>query len=55
MIHLLGIKSNTDFPKKIELHNNHKENCRKITQQKVLSKQTNANAEILKPKKGQVN
>lgn len=38
MTHLLGIKSNTDFPRKIELHNNHTENNGKITQQKVLSK-----------------
>lgn len=38
MIHLLGIKSNTDLPKEVELHNNHVENYGIRTQQKVLSK-----------------
>lgn len=54
MTHLLGIKSNTDFPKEVELHNKHTENYGKITkrfkQNITISKQINANVEILKPK-----
>lgn len=38
MIHLLGIKSNTDFPNEVELHNNDTENYGIRTQQKVLNK-----------------
>lgn len=38
MTHLLAIKSNTAFPKEVELHNNHTENYGKVTQEKVLSK-----------------
>lgn len=35
---VLGIKSNTEFPKEVELHNNDIKNYGKITKQKVLSK-----------------
>lgn len=38
MIHLLGIKSNTDFPKEVELHNNDPDNYGIRTRQKVLCK-----------------
>lgn len=56
MIHLLGIKSNTDFPKEVELHNNDPDNYGIRTRQKsfmqniTISQQINANVEILKPK-----
>lgn len=59
MTHLLAIKSNTAFPKEVELHNNHIENYGKITksfkQSIKISKQINANCRNLKTKRGQVN